>query len=83
MPNKRLFVISGDIVSGTVKKGMIMKVRLNSDLSFDLPIDAVEMVKKTETSEIGLCTLCEDADELSLLKGLNIGDEIIEIHDAT
>jgi hypothetical protein len=81
IPSRRLFVISGEILSGLVRNGMTMKVRLNSTLAFDLPISAVEMVKKVDGSEVGLCTVCRDADELSLLKGLNIAGETIEIGD--
>lgn len=77
-----MFVISGQIVSGVVKKGMTMNVRLNSGVALSLPIDSVEFVKKIDGSEVGLTTICRDADELEFLKGLKIGEEEIEIQEA-
>lgn len=82
IPSRRLFVISGDIVSGVVKKGMSIKVRIKSSLAISLPIEGVEIVTKKEGSEIGLTTVCRDADELSMLLGLKISGEQIEIEDA-
>ena len=81
IPSRRLFVISGDILSGVVKKGMTMKVRVNSSSVLSLPIEGVEFVTKKEGSEVGLTTLCRDAEELSLLQSLNIGDGQIQIED--
>jgi|GEM_PF-1477571 len=82
IPSRRLFVISGEILSGIVKKGMTMKVRMNSAFALSLPIEGVEVVTKKEGSEVGLTTLCRDADELSMLQSLNIGGEQIEIEDS-
>jgi hypothetical protein len=77
-----MFVISGDIVSGVVKRGMTMIVRFNSGLALSLPIESVEFVDKLDRSEVGLTTICRDADELKFLQGLTVGDEDIEIADA-
>ncbi len=77
-----MFVISGDIVSGVVKRGMTMIVRFNSGLALSLPIASVEFVDKLDRSEVGLTTICRDADELKFLQGLTVGDEDIEIADA-
>jgi hypothetical protein len=82
IPSRRMFVISGDIVSGAVKKGMTMKVRMNSSLALTLTIEGVEFVTKKEGSEVGLTVLYHGADELSMLQGLNIGGEQIEIDDS-
>lgn len=81
IPSRRLFVISGDILSGVVKKGMTMKIRMNSSLDVSLPIDSVEFVTKKGGNEIGLTTVCRDENELSMLQDLNIGGEQIEIED--
>ena len=81
IPSRLLFVISGDILSGVVKKGMTMKVRMNSSFALSLPIEGVEVLTKKEGSEIGLTTLCRDAEELTLLQGLKIRGEQIEIED--
>lgn len=81
IPSRRLFVVSGDIVSGVVKKGMLMNVRMNSSFSMSLPIEGVEFVTKKEGGEVGLTTLCSDDNELAILQGLNIGGEQIEIDD--
>jgi len=82
IPSRRMFVVSGDILSGVVKKGMTMKIRMNSGLAVSLPIESVVFVKKKEGSELGLTTICRDADELSLLQALNVDGEQIEIEDA-
>lgn len=74
-------MISGDILSGVVKKGMTMKVRMNPSFALTLPIEGVEMITKKEGSEIGLTTVYRSSEELSLLQGLNIGGEQIEIED--
>ena len=76
-----MFVISGDVVSGVVKKGMTMNVRFNSGFALSLPIESIEFVDKKDRSEVGLTTICRDAEELEFLKGLKIGDEEIEIAD--
>jgi len=55
---------------------------MNSGLAVSLPIESVEFVKKKEGSELGLTTICRDADELSLLQALNVDGEQIEIEDA-
>jgi hypothetical protein len=82
IPSRRMFIISGQIVSGVVKSGMTMNVRFNSGLALSLPIESVEFVDKKDGSEVGLTTICGDADELKFLEGLKIGDEDIEIADA-
>jgi len=79
IPSRRMFVITGDIVRGVVKKGMTMSVRSKSGILLNLPIESVEFVKKLEGSEVGLTTICRDADELEFLRGLEISDEYIEI----
>ena len=83
IPSRRMFVISGDVVSGVVKKGMTMNVRFNSGFALSLPIESIEFVDKKDRSEVGLTTICRDAEELEFLKGLKIGDEEIEIADET
>jgi hypothetical protein len=82
IPSRRMFVISGEIISGVVKKGMTMNVRFNSGLAVNLPIESVEFIKKKEGTEVGLTTICRDADELDFLRSLKIGEEQIEIEDA-
>jgi len=79
LPSRRWFVISGDIASGVVKKGMTMHVRMNSSLALTLPIAAVEIVTKEGRSEVALCTPYRDDNELSMLQSLNIGGEEIQI----
>jgi hypothetical protein len=81
IPSRLLFVINGDILSGVVKKGMAIKLRMNSSFVLSLPIDGVEFVTKKEGSDVGLTIACRDADELSILQGLNMGGEQIEIDE--
>lgn len=59
-----------------------MRVRPNSRLALNLPIESVEFVKKAAGNEIGLTAICRDAEELDMLLNLNVEDEEIEIEDA-
>ena len=77
-----MFVVSGDIISGVVEREMVIKLRMDSSLSFDLPISSVEMVKTSNGSEVGICTQCRNAKELSVLKSLNVSNRTLEIDDA-
>ena len=82
IPGRHLFVVHGSILSGVVKKGMTMKLGLNSSIILTMPIDAVELLKGIkDSSEIALCTNYKDSDEVEFLKCLNIGNEVIEIED--
>lgn len=77
-----MFVISGEILSGVVKKGMTMKIEVSPALALSLPIESVELVTKKEGSEVGLTTICRDSEELAFLQDLKIAGEQIEIEDS-
>jgi hypothetical protein len=82
---KRL-VIYGDIVEGTVKKGMYVLIPINSSFSLRIEIESVEYMDKIKEKEsyIALVLKPEEnvEEELELIQCLNIGDEVLEIGDA-
>jgi hypothetical protein len=81
LPSRRLFVVSGEILSGVVKKGMTMKVRVRSSVALSLRIERVEFVFRSGVSEVALTAGCQDERELSMLQALSIAGRRIEIED--
>ena len=78
---RNLFVIYGDIVDGVVKPRMFLGVPLNSAVTITAPIHSVEFVDGANGSHAALTFNFEDPDDASVWKGLNIGDEILDIRD--
>jgi hypothetical protein len=77
------FVVYGDVLEGEVRAGMHLQVPLNSQLSFEAPVAAVDFVDGTPTgSHVALAFLLEQPLDLTTWQGLNIGDEVLEVHDA-
>lgn len=83
LQSRRMFVIAGDIVEGTVRVGMQVEVPLNDSLSVTAPVAAVEFVDGPgPQSRVGLGIRYEDDDELEMLRGLNIGGcEILTVSE--
>jgi hypothetical protein len=80
VPERRIFVLSGHIVSGAVREGMHVLISFNSQLSMAVEINSVEQINAVDSTDmIGITHIVESDDELSLLKGLNIGGELLKI----
>jgi len=79
---KRL-VIYGDIVEGTVKKGMYVLIPINPSFSLSIEIESVEYMDniKEKESYIALVLKPEEnvEEEIDLIQCLDIGDEVLEI----
>ena len=77
-------VIYGDIVEGSVRNHEVLLIPLNSSLSIAAKIESVEAVDGTATgSHVGLIVFSEDPDESSLLEGLNVVGDTLEVAAAT
>jgi hypothetical protein len=64
---------------------MKRKLGMNSPFAIAVPMDAVEFLDRISERrrEVSLCTTYRDADKLALLKGLNIGGELLEVEDGS
>jgi hypothetical protein len=72
--SRRLFVLVGEIVEGTVRTGMLVHVSLNGSVFVTAPVHGVEFVDGPgRRSRIGLTVRYEDDDDLAFWRGLNIG----------
>jgi hypothetical protein len=76
--SRRMFVITGEILEGTVRVGMQVEMPLNDAVSMTAPITAVEFVDGPgRQSRIGLGIRYEDEVELATWQGLNIGGGVV------
>jgi hypothetical protein len=77
---RSFFVLAGSIMSGEVAPGMAVCLPLNSGFILTLPIKAVEFVLRAGGVEnVCLCIHYADEVELSLWRGLNIGNETLRV----
>ena len=77
------FVVYGDVLEGEVRPGMHLQVPLNSALSFEAPVAAVGFVDGTPTgSHVALAFPLDRPLDLSTWQGLNIEEEVLDVHDA-
>ena len=80
LESRRLFVLAGSVVEGAVKVGMCVHVPLNNSISISEPIHSIEFARRPGGDEdLCLCINCRDLDELELWRGLNIGDETLDV----
>ena len=78
LKSRNLFVIFGDVREGVVRAGMVVNIRLNSELSIAEPIHSVEYLGGAAESHVAL-TLRLDQEERELMQMLNIGDEELRV----
>jgi hypothetical protein len=77
-------VLAGSIAEGIIRPGMVVGIRFNSAVSMAAPIDAVEFALRSGgAEETCLCIRYADDEELSIWQGLNIGDETVEVKEAS
>ena len=80
LEGRRLFVLAGSIVKGTIRAGMTVKVPFNSSLSMSEKIHSIEFVRRIDGSEdVCLCIAYEHADERDIWMSLNIGNETLDV----
>ena len=74
------FVIAGNVLSGTIRPGMKVRISFNPSFSMASEIASIEHINAEDpATKIGLVIKCESEDELELLEALNIGDEEMEV----
>jgi hypothetical protein len=80
IPERRLFVLAGQITSGIVKVGMQILIPFNSQVSMAMEIHSIEQINSTShEAKLGICHVVEADDDLAMLIGLNIGGELLKI----
>jgi hypothetical protein len=79
--SRNLFVLAGEITEGEIKVGMKVNIRFNSSVSMTAPIHSIEFARREGREDVCLCILYKDDTELMIWRGLNIGDEIVELTD--
>jgi hypothetical protein len=76
------FVVYGDVLEAEVRAGMRLQVPLNSQLSFEALVTAVEFVDGTPTgSHVALVLPLDEPLDLRTWQSLNVGDEVLEVRD--
>lgn len=84
LPSRRAIVLSGDILSGVVRAGMLIDLRLNGSVTIPVPIDAVEAVdvdRAAGHAEVGLVLDCEDDVARELYRALFQPGEELALED--
>ena len=77
---RNAFVAYGDLVEGSVSKGMVMQIPLNSSVSVAAEVSGVEMVDGTPTgSHLALRFDCDDLEDAELLNALNVAGEDLRV----
>lgn len=78
LENRKTVFICGTILSGEIRKGMIVKILVDSELFWVKPVDTVEYVHSPMgKSETALGLLYSDSEELHWITGLSpIGESI-------
>jgi hypothetical protein len=73
-------VIYGDIVQGSVRDREVILIPLNNSLNVAAEVQSVEAIDGTATgSHVALVISSEDPDESSLLEGLNLVGDTLEV----
>lgn len=74
------FYLIGKVIEGEIKEGWYLKVPLSGSLSLSVKINALEEVEiSSELSRYTLAIINGEEENMSLLLGLNIGSEILDI----
>lgn len=77
--SEKLYSVFGSYSGGSIEKGMLLNVSFNPSFAMSCEIRDSDYIgiegKKYVTVSIGF----EDDEELSMLKGLNIGGESCEV----
>lgn len=83
LPSRRAFVLSGDILSGVLRAGMLIDVQLNESVTMPTPVRAVEAVDVNRAAghaEVGLVLECEDEVARVMFAGLFEAGEVLTLH---
>jgi len=82
IPDKKRFLIIGEVVEGQVKPGMKVGVPLNSSIHIEGSVCGVEFLNTADGCKLAIAFECESKDELELWAAMNIGGgEILVLRD--
>lgn len=77
---RKEFYLIGELKNGTVQENWFVNVAVNKSFSITVRISSIEEVEiASETKTYQLLIVTGDEDDLSLLLGLNIGSELVDI----
>jgi hypothetical protein len=79
LESRKLCVMAGHIVSGTIKPGMFLNVPMNSSLSMTIRIDGIEFARRPHEELICLTHQCEDKLDFEIIEGWGFIGETLEI----
>jgi hypothetical protein len=80
LPSRRVFVLRGEILSGEVRRGMVLHMPLNSGFAATTPIGAVEMIDGAGFGQARIALLIpyEDRAEQEFIEDwASIGEELL------
>ena len=73
------YVLAGQIIEGSVRTGMEVRIQFNTQLAMTLAIDRIEFARRGDgTEDVCLCFECNE-EGLDLWEGLNLADEEVDI----
>jgi len=78
IPDRRIFVLAGEITEGEIARGMFVNIPLNSELKVRYRIECIEFARSEKTEDVCLCLPTEEG-EAEIFRALNIGDETLEV----
>ena len=78
IPDRRIFVLAGEIVEGEVHPGMFVRIPWNSEIGMRLLIDSIEFVRRQNGEDVCLC-IRSGPSFVNVLDGLNFADETFEV----
>lgn len=80
MESRSHFVLAGSIVEGQIRPGMLVWIPLNSAIVTTARINCMEYVRRSGGHEdTCLCISYTGTEDLEFWRGLNIGDETLEV----
>jgi hypothetical protein len=79
LETRKLCVMAGQIVSGTIKPGMFLNVPMNSSLSMTIRIDGIEFARRSHEELVCLTYQCEDKLDFEIIEGCGFIGETLEV----
>ena len=77
--DKQSYVLAGQVLEGSVRAGMVVRIPFNSSFSMSAPFDRIEFARRGDgVEDVCLCFDCDD-DNLDLWEGLNLSEEEVDV----
>lgn len=78
IPDRKLFVLAGTIVEGEIRRGMFVRVPLNSQTGVRLLIDSIEFARRQDGEDVCLC-IWSGSNFADVLRGMDMSDETVDV----